>query len=109
MTTNGLVIHDLQIRFQFRTLTCDSDWTNIFIMKRKTGVCIYEVQVKENYRQSGHKRVWDMFLSNYWKGLIVMLERAASLLYRLAIERRLLIAAVHINSRKCRFKLFYDM
>jgi hypothetical protein len=32
-------------------------------MKRKTGVCIYEVQVKENYRQSGHKRVWDMVLS----------------------------------------------
>jgi hypothetical protein len=30
-------------------------------------------------------------------------------MYDLAIEKRLLIAAVHINSRKCRFKLFYDM
>jgi hypothetical protein len=25
MTTNGLVIHDLQIHFQFRILTCDPD------------------------------------------------------------------------------------
>ena len=65
---NGLVIHDLQIRFQFRTLTCDFGLDKYFVMKRKTGVCIYEVQVKENYRQSGHKRVWDTFLSDYGKG-----------------------------------------
>ena len=39
-------------------------------MKRKTGVCIYEVQVKENYRQSGHKRVSDTFLSIIGKGEI---------------------------------------
>ena len=37
-------------------------------MKRKAGVCIYEVQVKENYRQSVHKRVWDVFLSIIGKG-----------------------------------------
>jgi hypothetical protein len=34
-------------------------------MKKKTGIWIYEVQMKENYRQSGHERVWDMFLSDY--------------------------------------------
>ena len=36
-----------------------------FVMKRKTRLCIYEVQVKANDQQSGHKRVWDMFLSDY--------------------------------------------
>ena len=34
-----------------------------FVMRRKTGLWIYEVQVKENYRQSGHQKVWDMVLS----------------------------------------------
>jgi len=65
---NYLVIQGLQIRFQFRILTCHSKWTIFCFMKKKTGICIYEVQVKENYRQRGHKRVWGMVLSNYEEG-----------------------------------------
>jgi len=43
-------------------------WTGqIFHYEEKTGLCIYEVQVEENYQQSGHKRVWDMVLSNFGK------------------------------------------
>jgi hypothetical protein len=36
-----------------------------FVIKIKTGVYIYEVQENENYRQSGHQKVWDIFLSDY--------------------------------------------
>jgi len=36
-------------------------------MKKKTVLRIYEVQVKENYRQRGHKRVWDIVLIDYGK------------------------------------------
>jgi len=25
----------------------------------------HEVQVRDNYRQSGHKKIWDTVLSNY--------------------------------------------
>jgi hypothetical protein len=35
----------------------------IFRYEKKTWLGIYEVQVKGNIGQSGHKRVWDMFVS----------------------------------------------
>jgi hypothetical protein len=67
----NMVLQDLQTRFtlnihfKFGFLTADDEFPIFPFSKKKTGLCIYEVQVKENYRHRGHKRVWDMVWGDY--------------------------------------------
>ena len=57
----------LQIRFQFRILTPDDGFPNFTCLEKKAGYG-HEVQEKENYRQRGYEKVWDMVLSIIGKG-----------------------------------------
>ena len=40
----------------------------------------HEVQVRENYRQSGYKRVWDTVLSNYINMITIQIKMHANTL-----------------------------
>ena len=59
----------------------------IFHYEEKTGLWIYEVQVKENYQQSEHQRVCDMVLSNYGK-LITIQYACVHLIIRFGNRKR---------------------
>jgi len=54
------------IRFSFRFLTADDGFPNFPCLKKKTDYG-HEVQARENDRQRGYGKVWDMDLSNYGK------------------------------------------
>ena len=36
-----------------------------FVSEKESGILTYEVQTRENDRQSGYQKVWDMVLSDY--------------------------------------------
>ena len=54
------------IRFQFRFLTAVDGLSQYSCLKKKAGYG-HEVQARENDRQRGYGKVWDMVLGNYGK------------------------------------------
>ena len=66
-------------------------------MRRKTGLRTYgegEREIPAEWSSGSFRYVFE----HYWEGSFWLQECVDGLLYALAIERRLLIAAVHINN-----------
>ena len=61
-----------------------------------------KVQVRENYRQSGHKKVWDTVLSNYINMITIQIKMHANTLsYVLVIAS--VFPQLQLVSASCRF------
>jgi len=76
------------------------------VSEKESGFMDYKVQARENDRQRRNEKVWDMFLSDYGKRLIVLTECVGRLLLcGMAIKGDFKKVEAVLNSRYGFFKL----